>query len=393
MALNEPRKAILTEFTAKKLFGNEDPIGKILRLDNKADVEVAAIIRDIPATSHLPFSMIVSFSTLTKEFIGGLDIDAWGVRSHGYCYARVNDNENGSTEKALYTLVQRNAETDKEKKEKMYLQPLKSIHFDPDFSNTNPSYTIGPKYLSMLLLLGFFIILVACINYINLSTSLAFSKSKEVGIRKTIGASRRQLFFHYLSETLLLTIAAGILAVGLTYALLPAVSPSNIKQTLAGIETAWKKIYPESVYEFKFIDETLAKRYGQETRDYNLFKVFSAISIFICCIGLWGLIAFVVVRKTKEIGIRKVLGSSVRGIVYLLSKDFLKLVVIALVIASPIAWYFMNRWLQDFAYRVNISWWVFAVAGIAALFIAMLTVSFQAIKAAISNPVKSLRTE
>ena len=195
-----------------------------MRLDNKAEVEVAAIIKDIPATSHLPFSMIVSFSTLTKEFIGGLDLDMWGVQVNGYCYVRDNNDHTRQIEKALYAIVQRNAKSDKEKKERMYLQPLRSIHFDPTFSNTNPSYTIGPKYISMLLLLGFFIILVACINYINLSTSLAFSKSKEVGIRKTIGASRRQLFFHYLSETLLLTIVAGILALGLAYALLPTIN-------------------------------------------------------------------------------------------------------------------------------------------------------------------------
>ena len=188
--------------------------------------------------------------------------------------------------------------------------------------------------------------------------------------------------------------ATGLMPFGFFYyAAGIRINPSNIKQTLAGIETAWKKIYPESVYEFKFIDETLAKRYEQETRDYNLFKAFSAISIFICCIGLWGLIAFVVVRKTKEIGIRKVLGSSVQGIVYLLSKDFLKLVIIALVVASPIAWYFMNRWLQDFAYRITISWWIFIIAGFAAVIIALITVSFQAIKAAVANPVKSLRTE
>ena len=136
-----------------------------------------------------------------------------------------------------------------------------------------------------------------------------------------------------------------------------------------------------------------AKRYEQEARDYNLFKAFSGISIFICCIGLWGLVAFVVVRKTKEIGIRKMLGSSVKGIVYLLSKDFVKLVIIALVLATPIAWYFMNRWLLDFAYRITISWWMFALAGLSAIIIALLTVSFQAIKAAITNPVKSLRTE
>ena len=117
------------------------------------------------------------------------------------------------------------------------------------------------------------------------------------------------------------------------------------------------------------------------------------ISIFICCIGLWGLIAFVVIRKTKEIGVRKVLGSSVAGIVYLLSKDFLRLVAIALLIASPVAWYFMNKWLEDFAYRISMGGWIFVAAGAMALLIALITVSYQAIKAAVANPVKSLRTE
>ncbi|MBD0286537.1 MAG: ABC transporter permease, partial [Flavisolibacter sp.] len=167
----------------------------------------------------------------------------------------------------------------------------------------------------------------------------------------------------------------------------------NTRTILNQIESAWKAVYPESVYSMHFIDETLAQRYEQETRDYNLFKAFSGISIFICCIGLWGLIAFVVVRKTKEIGIRKVLGATVRGIVLLLSKDFLKLVFIALLIASPIAWYFMHQWLQNFAYRISISWWVFAAAGFIALTIALATVSFQAVKAALANPVKNLRTE
>jgi putative ABC transport system permease protein len=177
------------------------------------------------------------------------------------------------------------------------------------------------------------------------------------------------------------------------YATAIRLRPGNISTTLTGIESAWKKVYPESAYEMNFIDETMAERYRQETTDFDLFKAFSVISIFICCIGLWGLIAFVVVRKTKEIGIRKVLGSGVGAIVFLLSKDFLKLVVMSLVVASPIAWYFMNSWLQDFAYRISIGWWIFLLAGAVALLIALLTISLQAIKAAIANPVKSLRTE
>ena len=121
--------------------------------------------------------------------------------------------------------------------------------------------------------------------------------------------------------------------------------------------------------------------------------VFAILAIIIGCVGLFGLSAYTASQRIKEIGIRKVLGASVPDITKMLSKDFLKLVLIAIVVASPLAWWVMNKWLQDFAYRIQISWWVFAAAGAAALVIAMLTVSFQAIKAAIANPVKSLRTE
>jgi ABC-type antimicrobial peptide transport system permease subunit len=168
---------------------------------------------------------------------------------------------------------------------------------------------------------------------------------------------------------------------------------ADVRNTLANIEKSWRKVFPDQVYEYAFVDETLARNYEQENRDFALFKVFSTVSIFICCIGLWGLIAFVVVRKTKEIGIRKVLGASVKGIVFLISKEFVLLVILGLLIASPIAWYFMNSWLQDFAYRINISWWIFAVAGAVALGIAFLTISFQAVKAALANPTKNLRSE
>ena len=120
---------------------------------------------------------------------------------------------------------------------------------------------------------------------------------------------------------------------------------------------------------------------------------FSLLTIFVACLGLFGLATYTAEQRTKEIGIRKVLGASVTQVTQMISKDFLKLVLIASVIAFPVAWWAMNKWLQNFAYRINMSWWVFAVAGLSALLIALLTVSFQAIKAAIANPVKSLRTE
>ena len=168
---------------------------------------------------------------------------------------------------------------------------------------------------------------------------------------------------------------------------------SNIPETIAAIEAAWKKLSPTGIFEFSFLDEQLDAMYKSEARLYTLFKIFSGLAMFISCLGLWGLATFAAQKRIKEIGIRKVLGASVANITAMLSKDFLKLVFISVLIASPLAYYGMHKWLQDFAYRINISWWVFALAGLVAVFIALFTVSFQAIKAAISNPVKSLRTE
>jgi putative ABC transport system permease protein len=661
-ALDAPNKVILTESTARRYFGKEDPMGKLIRLDNKADLEVTGIVKDIPATTHLPVNLIISYATLNKDLIGGLDPDYWGFRANGYCYIRLPiTGTKPQALQALNAVVQKNAKNEQDKREKFLLQDIASIHFDATYENSNPGYTVSPAYLRMLLVLGAFIMLIACINYINLSTSLAFTKLKEVGIRKTIGASKAQLFFHYLSETVLVTSLATIIGLVIAYIIIPYINqllnksvdprdmtdpafalkaigfifvvsfisgaypavilsgfnpiaslknqtvlpgrsstilrkglvvfqfttsitlivctiiiakqvkyfsnkslgfnknavvevdlpvndsskiesfraglqnqtgilnfsfclgapisdngfntsmkapelsadleysisvipcdvnymetygikllagrwfhpgeekakgasmvvnaatvktlgyknpsdvlgkkitiginrysptiigvtenfhtnslhaaitpvtllpfepfyyaagiridPNNMRGALAAIERAWKKVYPDNVYSYEFIDQTLARRYEQETKDYNLFKAFSAISIFICCIGLWGLIAFVVVRKTKEIGIRKVLGATVTSIVALLSKDFLKLVVLALLVASPIAWYFMNKWLDNFAYRIDISWWIFLLAGAFAVVIALLTISFQAISAATANPVKNLRTE
>ena len=661
-ALQGPGKVVLTERTAQQYFGADNPMGKFLLLDNQLETEVVGVVKDIPQNSHLPFNMLVSYGTLNNEFFGGLDISAWGYTGNGYTYVRLQDkNDRNATNEALQSIVLRNAKSEADKKMKMYLQPLPDIHFDLAFESSNPTYTVSSNYLNMLMLLGIFIILIACINYINLSTSFAFTKSKEVGIRKTIGASKKQLFFHYMLETFTLTFSAAVLGLLLAVVLLPTVNhilnkgivaapllelpflagcllalllitfisgaypalilagfnpvaslknqlampgkasvllrkslvvfqfavsiiliictlviarqmdyfqskelgftkeavvevplpvndsikresfrsllqnqsgieqlsfclgapisnsglgveikatelpshtsyeariipcdiaykttyglellagrwllpsdeenigsaivvnrtlvkalgytdmkeaigkkiemglnatrptivgvtedfhisslhediapvalmpfpyfyyaagirlaPGNMRNSLVKIEEAWREVYPDHVYQLNFIDETLASRYEQESRDYQLFKAFSVISIFICCIGLWGLISFVVVRKTKEIGIRKVLGASISGIVLLISKDFLKLVGIALLVASPLAWYFVQQWLQDFAYRIEIGWAVFLLAGFLALLIAFITISYQAIKAASTNPVKSLRTE
>jgi putative ABC transport system permease protein len=171
------------------------------------------------------------------------------------------------------------------------------------------------------------------------------------------------------------------------------IKPGNIIGQINKIEKKWKGFAPNAPFDFSFMDSEFEKLYRSEKRMGTVFGIFTFLSIFVACLGLFGLAAYTAEKRQKEIGIRKVLGASVAGITRLLSKDFLNLVVVAIIIASPLAWFFMHKWLQDFAYRINIGWWIFVLAGVAALMIALITVSYQAIKAAIANPVKSLRTE
>ena len=165
---------------------------------------------------------------------------------------------------------------------------------------------------------------------------------------------------------------------------------SNISQTTAWLTKTWKKHFPTALLDYSFSESVMEEQYRSEKKFSTIFLYFSILSLVIACLGLYGLISYTTSQKKKEIGIRKVLGATVNGIA---TGGFLKLVLIACAIAMPIAGLIMNRWLEDFAYRTEISWWMFSVAGLLVLLIALITVSFEAIKAAIANPVKSLRTE
>ncbi len=167
----------------------------------------------------------------------------------------------------------------------------------------------------------------------------------------------------------------------------------NIPAGVQRVETVWKKFFPERPFDYQFLDTRFDRLYAREQTQQTLFSIFAGVAILISCLGLFGLSMFMAEQRTKEIGIRKVLGASEASLVILFSKDFMKLVVIALVIASPIAWYAMHTWLTDFAYRTDIHWWVFLLAGGLTVLISLLTVSFQSVKAALMNPVKSLRSE
>ena len=171
------------------------------------------------------------------------------------------------------------------------------------------------------------------------------------------------------------------------------IKPGTTAASLNNIETTWKSFLPATPFDYSFLDEEFESLYRSEQRMGKVFGIFTFLSIFVACLGLFGLSIYTAERRRKEIGVRKVLGASVQNVVALLSRDFLKLVLIATMIACPVAWFAMDKWLQDFVYRVNIAWWIFIAAGSLAILIALLTISFQSIKAATANPVKSLRTE
>jgi putative ABC transport system permease protein len=171
------------------------------------------------------------------------------------------------------------------------------------------------------------------------------------------------------------------------------VQPKDLPTTIASIKKKYEAFFPGNLFDYSFLDDRFNAQYANDRLFGKVFAIFSGFAIFIACLGLLGLSLFATAQRTKEIGVRKVLGASVTDIVGLLSKDFIKLVVIAFVIASPAAWFVMNNWLRDFAYRISISWWIFFGAGLLAVLIALFTISFQAIRAAMANPVKSLRTE
>jgi ABC-type antimicrobial peptide transport system permease subunit len=171
------------------------------------------------------------------------------------------------------------------------------------------------------------------------------------------------------------------------------ISTANMASTMQSIQKIWEQTFPNHVYEYRYLDDKIDSFYKQENQLSQLYKIFAAIAIFLSCLGLYGLASFMAVQRIKEVGIRKVLGASTGNIVYLFSKDFILLIAIAFAIASPIAWYYMNQWLQDYAYRIDINWWLFAAGWIAAMIIALATISFQALKAAMANPVKSLSTD
>jgi putative ABC transport system permease protein len=670
-ALAEPFSVMLTEETAKRYFGHEDPMNKVLRANNQFDVKVTGIFKGFPANSHLHAGMLISFNTLKDSAVYGAENlrTNWGNNSF-FTYLLLPEHYDPNRMIAQFPafvdrrMDHKNYNGDLPSKyTKIGLQKLSDIHLKSHMDyEAEPNGDISRVYIFSIIAL--FILIIACINYMNLSTARSALRAREIGIRKVIGARRKEIILQFLSESILVSWTAILISVVLLYLTMPwlnkisnqtlsinillkwqiiipvlltpfivgilaglypalfmssfqpirtlkgflkvgsgnisfrkllvvaqftisivliittvivfqqlrymqeislgydkehiitlpyynnvntsyesfrnellqnpeiknvarssriptgrlldamgastlvgdsmrpvtadikfvvadydfvptygiqvltgrnfnraygtdtsnfllneaavraigwkssgeavgrnfkygqftgkvigvigdfhfeslkqkivpivllnppvtdnqsffnnlsiKVSGKNIQGELATIEKLWRKYLPEIPYQYTFLDEHFASLYESEQRQGTIFTVFACIAIFIASLGLFGLSAFAITQRIKEIGIRKVLGARVDSIVALLSGDFLKLVLIAAIIAFPLAWFAISKWLQDFAYRIPIQWWVFALSAFLAILVALATVSFHAIRAAVTNPVNSLRAE
>jgi putative ABC transport system permease protein len=665
-ALEQPFSIMLSEGMSRKYFGNEDPMEKMVKLDNGIPCKVAGVFKSFPSNTHLHPDVLVSFNTLKDSTIyGERNLETSFGNNAFYTYIVLPKNyESRKMEARFPAFIDKYFHFPGEPAgfkgstvTHLYLHKLTDIHLRSHLDDEiEPNGDIKRVYIFSAIAL--FILLIACINYMNLSTARSVLRAKEIGVRKAVGAERKEIIAQFLSESVLIAFASIVFALGLTAILLPSINklagqeiafsillqpqvllpifispfivgilsgiypalfmsafqpvkvlkgffkvngnmsvrkalvvvqftvsiiliistavvfkqlkymqekslgldkehiitlnntsafanrfesfrnellqnpgvknvarssripsgrlldangvaipagdsmqalqvdlkmvgidysffptynipfvagrnfstayktdstgfvinetavttlgwkkPSdavnkeivyggvrgriigvvkdfhfeslhqdirsliffsnpnflnaisiklgsgNISSTLASIEKVWRNYLPETPFSYNFIDTQFARLYDAEQKQETIFTSFAAIAIFIACLGLFGLSAFTISQRVKEIGIRKVLGASVQTIVMLLSKDFLKLVLVSAVIAFPVAWFAMNKWLTDFAYRTTIPWWLFLSAGVMAAVVAFFTIGFQAMKAARANPVKNLRTE
>ena len=649
--LTEPNTAIITRNIANKYFGNEDPINKTFKIDNKIDIRVTGVLANLPNNTDQKCEIYVSYSTMKQYNEWLASDDSWGgIQSAMKCFILLRPNiQPQQVEAVLPAYVKKYRSTSKNVHH-YKLQPLSDIHFNAQYGGQ-----MEKKNLWVLSLIGLFLIISACVNFVNLATAQALNRAKEIGVRKVLGSSRSQLFWQFIAETGLITVFAVMMALVLSYILLPFVnqlfnsqitinllsdktlllfipflalivtifagfypglilsgfkpiqalkskimqknpggintrrsliitqfaisqiliigtilialqmkyakqsdmgfnkdavvmipipspekaknvknelkriagvenvslcytspssriywqttprydnrseeevfrismrpadddylktfglelvagrnlSPSdttkeflvnemfirklnltspnevlgknltvngdekgpivgvlkdfhdasfheninavcissmssrygdyavkinlsNVPATLAAIEETWSKVHPDQIYEHEFLDEQIASFYQAEAMNLKLIQVFSLIAIFIGCLGLYGLASFMAAQKTKEIGIRKVLGSTISQILWIFGKEFFRLILVAFLIAAPIAWWLMNSWLQNFEFRIPISPWIFVLAILVSVVIALFTVSYRSIRAAVANPAKSLRSE
>ncbi len=436
-ALSAPNTAVITQAMARKYFGAEEPLGQVLRVDGKEDYTVTGVLEDLPGNMHFTFDFLASLSTM------GIDEQehmAYWTSVTYYTYLRLR--EGTAPEKVEETLHAINYENIGKMLEMIgvefnyYLQPLTDIHLHSKLSGElEPNGDI--TYVYVFSCIAVFVMLIACINFMNLATARSEGRAREVGVRKVAGAEKRQLVaqflgagsalgkrigmqlpppnqlsffnaivgvmenFHFDSlhsavEPMVLQLSPNALtpmsSLSGFQCLTVRLGPGAIDETLAYLAARWQA-HTDSPLDYYFLDQSLDQLYRAEMKLGTVLQVFSALAIFIACLGLFGLASFAAERRTKEVGIRKALGASARSLVGLLSTQFVRLVLLANLAAWPLSYWVMDRWLQGFYYRIDLELWVFAAGGLAALAIALVTVGGQAIRVALKNPVEALRYE
>ncbi len=659
--IDKPEAAIITESTALKLYGKESPIGKNFSIDRQLNFTVAGVVKDVSSNTHLPYEILISRKALTEDFVG-FDLTSWNISHSGnMAYILLNENQSFDNITARLDDFKNKYLSERAAKRKEYIfQPIREIHNDTEYGTDSLTYITSMDSIIVFSVIGILTLVIASINFVNLSIAQSIKRSKEVGMRKAIGANRMQLIKQFMGETFVYTLCSFLISILLTNMLLPyagdflginaklsmfndwniilylaivlvivnlltgfypsivlsgfnpveafknkitvkksssfslrnnlvvfqfvisqilivstivvsfqleyvkskdlgfskekiitvalpgveasklkvfkerllnnskissvalsggaPISPmlintyfnkipketedrtlvtlkpidehyletfgmdliagrnfrplvegdtlykfivneklinklgfnnpqdavgqkfqfsrvqgeiigviedfhteslqseigpvamSNMyerffaqaqvkfksndeKELIEFVEAGYKDVFAGYNFDYNFFDEFVGELYSVEENFFDMMKLFAVLAIIIGCLGLIGLISFVTLQKTKEIGVRKVLGASVADILVIISREFTYNVLIANLIAWPITWYFMNKWLQDFAYRIDLEWWMFFAAGIVSLVLTLLTVSFQSVKAAIANPVSSLKYE
>jgi putative ABC transport system permease protein len=654
-ALSAPNQIVLTERMARKYFGSKDPMGQTINLDNQYDCKVTGVVRDLPGNTSLPFRFLVSFSTLSHTWIAQTH-EYFSIPGGNYTFIALPDNYPVERVRArIKQFLAKNWGADIAKQATLILQPLKEVHFDQRYLFIDLSPTTSKQTYYALAGIALFILITACINFINLATGQAVTRAREVGVRKVLGARRPQLIAQFLGETAMQVVAALVLGWLAAMLLVPELSgwldigirareleepvvlvllavlalfvivvaglypafvqsafqpvislkgkaaparggltlrrglvilqfgisqlmiigtivvarqmdffqnrdlgfnkdfviqfglpdsshrqvlwqelsampgvtdisfssgappymgnaadyddpdrgikgeniteikfvdehyirmfglhmlagdtiarrqgidsilkvvvnetliqglnlpdprgavghifdvngnrcriigvvqdfqteskhkkrracimlyidrnfwtasvrldPRSMQSTIDKIDKAWSALSPNDLFQYEFLDDHIATFYRQEQQVYTAFRIFSCIAILVGCLGLYGLIAFATLQRTREVGIRKVLGASVPNILLLFGREFIVLILLAFVVAAPLAWLTMNNWLNNFAYRIGIGWGTFVISLAASFIIATFTISYKSIAAAVANPVKSLRTE
>jgi ABC-type antimicrobial peptide transport system permease subunit len=415
-ALDNPNSIVLSEKMAKKYFGNENPIGKIITtitedpaqktiMEKKSHtLQVTGVMKNIPRNSTVKADIFMPLKS-TRDLLGRRP-DSWKNTWLQTFIQLPRDMSYLDIVQKISTYLNDKPVISKEIK--LNLQPLKEVNLYSDFEYD----WLAIKNLIAIVILfsggALFILIIACLNFMNLATARSGNRAREVGIRKVMGAHKSDLIKQFFGESILLGFVALFVALLLVELLLPFFNDlvgSKLSLDISSgaivylgfpliafitgvISGSYPALFLSSFQPIKILRGTL-----QSDPKGSVFKYSSILAIFVACLGLFGLVSFMAEQRTKEIGIRKTLGASVTNIVLLFSKEFTKCVLIANIIALPAAYFFVFVWINDYTYRTTISFWIFILAAILTIVIALLTVSYQAVKAAKANPVDALRYE